>query len=58
MNTSKSLDDLSRQGEIPRLLNQELKERKILQKGAEALPKMSGVFYQRTPHAKSARRHP
>jgi hypothetical protein len=35
MNTSKDLDDLLCQGEIPRLLNQELKERKPLKQSVE-----------------------
>jgi hypothetical protein len=35
MNTSPALSDLLRQGDIPRLLNQELKERKPLKKSVE-----------------------
>jgi hypothetical protein len=35
MNTSKELDDLLTQGEIPRLLNRELKERKPLKQSLE-----------------------
>jgi hypothetical protein len=35
MNTSKELDDLLSQGDIPRLLSQELKERKPLKQSVE-----------------------
>jgi hypothetical protein len=40
MNTSDALSDLLRQGNIPRLLNQELKERKPLKKSVESQPKV------------------
>ncbi len=40
MNTSDALSDLLRQGDIPRLLNQELKERKQHKKAAEPPPKV------------------
>jgi hypothetical protein len=40
MNTSPALSDLLRQGDIPRLLNQELKERKQPKKAVEPLPKV------------------
>jgi hypothetical protein len=49
MNTSKELDDLLSQGDIPRLLNQELKERKLLRQSFEpvhskVLPSSSKEF--------------
>jgi hypothetical protein len=40
MNTSAALSDLLRQGDIPRLLNQGLKERKQHKKAAEPPPKV------------------
>jgi hypothetical protein len=40
MNTSPVLSDLLRHGDIPRLLNQELKERKQPKKAVESLPKV------------------
>ncbi len=40
MNISPALSDLLRQGDIPRLLNQELKERKHTKRAAESLPKV------------------
>ncbi len=40
MNTSDALFDLLRQGDIPRLLNQELRERKQHKKTAEPPPKV------------------
>jgi hypothetical protein len=40
MNTSSALSDLLRQGDISRLLNQELKERKPLKKSVESQPKV------------------
>jgi hypothetical protein len=46
MNTSPALSDLLRQGDIPRLLNQELKERKQPKKAVEPLPKV--VSYSST----------
>jgi hypothetical protein len=40
MNTSDALSDLLCQGNIPRLLNQELKERKLSKRLVEAQPKV------------------
>ncbi len=40
MNTSDALSDLLRQGDIPRLLNQEIRERKQHKKAAEPPPKV------------------
>ncbi len=46
MNTNAALDDLLRQGDIPRLLNGKLKELKKLQKGSGRPPCTVSVFWQ------------
>ncbi len=48
MNTSPALFDLLRQGDIPRLLNQELIERKQPKKAVEPLPKVVSSSSTRT----------
>jgi hypothetical protein len=48
MNTSAALSDLLRQGDIPRLLNQELKKRKQPKKAVELPPKVVASSFEKT----------
>jgi hypothetical protein len=48
INTNKDLDDLLCQGDIPRLLNQELKERNQLKKSVEPLAKVGSSSSAKT----------